>query len=568
MKTQTMEKKAKENTRVGVFLCECGREIAGSLDLGRIKEKVSKCNSVAFVKSMPYPCSKKGLAELKGTVAEQGLTHIVVAGCSPRTHSLLFRNACQEAGLHRSFFELVNIREHCSRVHQKNKARATSKAVELIHMGVAKVIFSEPRGFLREKVEPVAAVIGGGISGMTAALGLAARGVQVKLVEKEKALGGRLRDLHFVYPSYTGGMEFLREKVAEIEENPNIEVLFNTRVTKVNGHLGNYRITVRDSNGSREFLAGVIVVATGSEVFVPHGMYGYGTDKRILTQIELEKRMKKGDLKASHVVMVQCVGSRNEERPYCSRVCCTASVKNTIALKEKDPKMKITVLSRGFAEYVGDLDRAREMGVSFIRYDPARPPEVKDGLVKVFDSIAEMETYIPYDLVVLATPLIPRSNGEELSRIFKVPQDRYGFLVESHLKLRPGDFVPHGVYLAGSVHWPATISECISQGYGAAARAYSVIETGVVEKEPIVAVLEEGVCRGCGRCAEVCEHHAIEMVEKEDGLKQAMLDEIICNGCGVCVAVCPSGAISLGHLRPEQMEAVLDAALLYNPNNA
>lgn len=357
-------------------------------------------------------------------------------------------------------------------------------------------------------------------------------------------------------------MEFLRDKVAEIEENPNIEVLFNTRVAKVNGHLGNYRITVRDSNGSREFVVGVIVLATGSEVFVPHGMYGYGTDKRILTQMELEKRMRKGDIKASHVVMVQCVGSQNEERPYCSRVCCIASVKNTIALKEKDPEIKVTVLSRGFAEYVGDLDRAREMGVSFIRYDPARPPEIKDGLVKVFDSIAEMETYIPYDLVVLATPLIPRNDGGELSRIFKVPQDRYGFLVESHLRLRPGDFVPDGVFLAGSVHWPATISECISQGYGAAARASSVIETGVVEKEPIVAILEEGVCRGCGRCAEVCGHYAIEMVEKEDGLKQAMLDEIICKGCGVCVSVCPSGAISLEHLRPGQMEAVLDAALL------
>jgi len=556
-----MERNVKENARVGVFLCECGREIAGSLDLGRIKEKVSKCNSVAFVKSLPYPCSKKGLAELKGTVAEQGLTHIIVAGCSPRTHSLLFRKACQEAGLHRNFFELVNIREHCSRVHQKNKGKATAKAIDLIHMGVAKVLYCEPRDLLREKVEPVAAVIGGGISGITASLGLAARGVHVKLVEKEKTLGGRLKDLHLIYPSYIGATEFLREKVAEIQENQNIQVLSNTRVTKVEGHLGKYRITVSDPNGSWEFLAGVIVLATGSDVFVPRGMYGYGIDKRVLTQMELEKRMREGDLSAPNVVMVQCVGSRNEERPYCSRVCCTASVKNTIALKEKDPKMKITVLTRGFAEYVGDLDRAREMGVSFIRYDPARPPEIKDGLVKVFDSIAEMETYIPYDLVVLATPLIPREDGGELSRIFKVPRDRYGFLVESHLKLRPGDFVPDGVYLAGSVHWPATISECISQGYGAAARAYSAIETGVVEKEPIVAVLEESVCRGCGRCADVCEHHAIEMVEKEDGLKQAILDEIVCKGCGVCVAICPSGAISLGHLRPEQMEAVLDAAL-------
>jgi heterodisulfide reductase subunit A len=260
------------------------------------------------------------------------------------------------------------------------------------------------------------------------------------------------------------------------------------------------------------------------------------------------------------VVMIQCVGSRNEERPYCSRVCCTATVKNTITILEQAPGADITVLTRGFAQYVGDLDRARSAGVKFVRFDPERPPVVRAESVEVWDEIASQEISIPYDIVVLATPLIAHGDAVELADLLGVPHDRYGFMAEPQAKLRPGRFSPRGIYVAGAAHWPATVTECQSQAYGAAARAAELIESGRIERQSFIASADDLTCRGCARCRDACAHDAIVISEGEDGLKTAAVDEILCVGCGVCVQVCPSSAMKLLSMTREQLLAMVGAS--------
>jgi heterodisulfide reductase subunit A len=257
--------------------------------------------------------------------------------------------------------------------------------------------------------------------------------------------------------------------------------------------------------------------------------------------------------------MIQCAGSRNEERPYCSRVCCTASIKNTVLIKEKHPQANITILSRGFAEYAGDLDRAREMGVEIIRYSLERPPVVEAGQVTVYDEISDIEVRLPFEHVVLAAPLVASRSTRDLAGMLRVPTDEYGFMLEAHLKVRPEEFAPRGIFVAGSAHWPSTITEAILQGYGAASRAYELISAGRVVRTSHVSHIEEAFCRGCGRCYEECRHGAIEFVDDEDGMKRARVMAIQCTGCGVCVSVCPSGAIRLGGMSPRQTDLTIEA---------
>jgi heterodisulfide reductase subunit A len=269
--------------------------------------------------------------------------------------------------------------------------------------------------------------------------------------------------------------------------------------------------------------------------------------------------MKKGERPGDNIVMIQCAGSRIPERPYCSRICCTASIKNTVLMMEKYPDTKVTILSRGFAEYAGDLDRAREMGVEIIRYSHESPPVVGEGSVEVYDEISEREVSIPADRVVLAAPLVPSDSTRKLAEVLRLPTDEYGFIIEPEPKLRPGEYVPRGIYVAGSAHWPATITDSVVQGYSAASRAFDLINEGKVRKRAFVTRFAEDLCRGCGRCAEECMHGAIEIITGDDGLKQANHLPIQCTGCGVCVSVCPSGAFSLGFITSRQIGSIIEA---------
>jgi heterodisulfide reductase subunit A len=550
----------RHNQRIGVFLCQCGSEIADHVDLAKVEKEMRKLAGVTCVKTALYHCSRKGLQQLKEAVIEEQLNRVVVAGCTPRTHEGLFQQACEEAGLNRYLFEMVNLREQCARVHQNQNEKATSKAIALLRMGVAKVSASEPHDSLRAEIEPTALVIGGGISGMTAAVALANRGVKVKLVEKESRLGGMLRSLHRLYPSGVEADSYAEDQADTVRDNSNIGLLLDTHLTKLEGHVGGYQVTVENPRGSETLSSGVIIVATGSQVFVPHKMYRYRLQRGIVTQLEFEDMMKRGEVTARNVVMIQCVGSRVEERPYCARICCPTAIKNAVALKQRFLRTRVTILHRGFPEYVEGLDQAQDLGVSFMEYRLDKLPQVRRNIVKVWDQTIEMEAEIPFDLLILATPLVPRLEVEELSKMLKIPRDENDFLVESHVKLRPKEFVPNGIFIAGCAHWPATVGESITQAYGAAARAYALIEKGHLEREPTVAVLNEAFCRGCGSCEEVCEYSAIKLEQSDDGLKVSKLNQFLCTGCGSCVSVCPSGALKLAFLSDRQMQAVLEQA--------
>jgi heterodisulfide reductase subunit A len=509
---------------------------------------------------------------------------VVVASCTPRTHEPLFQATCEEAGLNRYLFEFVNIRDQCSWVHMGEGERATQKARDLIRMGVAKAALLEPLEETELAVQPTAAIIGGGIAGMTAALSLARRGFAVTLVEREPELGGTLRHLHKLYPTHTHARQLLERTLVDVGGHPHIEVLTSAEVRAVRGYIGNYELVVHSKQlGLRSGLpvqVGIIIVATGAEEFKPSGAYGYGNDPRVITQQELERFLAAADPQPalSSVVMIQCVGARDETRAYCGRICCMTAMKNAMLLKERDPRTEVYVLYRDievhgthFEDYYA---RARDLGVIFTRYTPQDPPQVADGQVIVYDELLGARLGIPYDLLVLTTPMVPGPGARELAKMLKVPVDEYGFFLEAHVKLRPLDFATDGVYLCGSAHWPAHLDEAISQAFGAAARAATILSKDQVRASGVVARVDEYLCRGCERCAEVCEFGAIEFAELEQGVgfygqlpgkagsrTVARVNPVLCKGCGACAVVCPTCAMRASHFTSEQVTAMVRAAL-------
>jgi heterodisulfide reductase subunit A len=546
---------------VGVFLCECGEEVAPVVDLKKLAEKLKGPGAPASVYTTRLWCSATGRRLLIEKIGGDGLDAVVVAGCSERTLGPLMRRAAEEAGVNPNRVALVNLREHCALVHRGKRAAATAKAARLVRAGIERVRRAERLEAIVSGVEHSAAVIGGGVSGLTVARALSARGIPVTLIEQDAELGGRLRDINRLFPSYRDSVEYAAEIASAVADDANIEVWTRSAVTGVAGHAGSYTLTVASEEAERELNVGGVVLATGADVLLPDGLFGYGTSAGVVTQLEFESMLRKGLGDKRRIVMIQCAGSRNEERPYCSRVCCTATVKNTITVLEQVPDAEITVLTRGFAQYVGDLDRARSAGVTFLRYDPERPPEVGDRTVTVFDVISAEEVQIPCDLVVLATPLVAYGETAELAGMLGVPADRHGFIAEPHTKLRPGRFAPGGVFVVGSAHWPATVTECQSQAYSAAARVAELLGSDAIEREPIVAAVDELTCRGCGECAEACAHDAMILVDGEDGIRTATVDTVRCVGCGVCTQVCPSSAATLMHLTPRQLLAVVGATV-------
>jgi len=550
-----------EEARIGVFVCHCGTNIGGYLDVPTLVEYARSLPNVAFSMDNLYTCSEVGLEEIRKAIREHGLTRVVVASCTPRTHEPLFRSTCEEAGLNPYLFEFVNIREQCSWVHMDDKERATNKAKDLIKLGVAKARLLEPEEEIEVEVHPSAVVIGGGIAGMTCSLSLANRGFQVKLVEKEEQLGGLLRRLYKVYPTGEDASRIFEAKIREIEGNPRVEVLTSSEVEDIGGFIGNYDLRVRSGEGERSLKAGVIVVAIGAEVFSPKGLYNYD-GKRVLTQLELEQRLRDRTLDADVVVMIQCVGARDEERTYCSRVCCMTAVQNAMLIKEANPNAEVFMLYRDMQTYGTKYEdfyrKARDAGVVFIEFLKDRKPIVEDGVVKVFDQFLGEELTLPYDLVVLSTPMIPQPDAKDLAKMLKVPLSEDGFFLEAHVKLRPVDFATDGIYLCGSAHWPSDIGESISQAYAAASRASIPLSKGRVKTEPLVSVVDEEKCIGCGLCESVCPFKAIRVEQTEKG-RVARTVVASCKGCGVCGAGCPVKAIGMRHFTDGQLLAQIDS---------
>jgi heterodisulfide reductase subunit A len=555
----------KEDIRIGVFVCDCGSNIAGYLDTQELADYAETLPHVAFVQRNLYTCSEGGINEIKKGIEEQNLNRVVVASCTPRTHEPLFRSSCGEVGLNPYLFEMVNIRDQCSWVHMKEKEEGTTKAKDLIRMGVAKAALLEPQETITSEVQRRALVIGGGIAGMTAALAFANRGYEVVLVEKEKNLGGMLNSLNKLGPTMMEASTLAGEKIQAVTEQSNITVFTKATVTEVQGFIGKYKVDIETESGIKKIDIGVIVVATGARSFVPEGLYGYDA-KRVITQLEMEKLLKDGmEPGVKNIVMIQCVGCRNEERPYCSRICCQTAVKNAILIKEQNPSAKVSVLYRDMQMYGVENEEmfrdSKAKGVRYINYDPANPPEVAPDNVRVHHALLGRDMLLPADLVVLSTPIISHEDAEATSRLLRVPVDENGFFMEGHVKLKPLDFATSGIFLCGSARFPANIREAVAQGLGAASRASIPLTKGSVVVEPVISVLaDEDACRGCGLCVALCPYGALEIQNTEKGRKVHVID-VACKGCGVCAATCYQHALSINSFTDKQIEAQLEAFL-------
>ncbi|UCG21092.1 MAG: CoB--CoM heterodisulfide reductase iron-sulfur subunit A family protein [Deltaproteobacteria bacterium] len=556
--------KLAEDIRIGVFVCDCGSNIAGYLDCPDIAEYAKTLSNVVFVKENLYTCSEAGINEIKDAIKEEKLNRVVVASCSPRTHEPLFRESCAEAGLNPYLFEMVNIRDQCSWVHMQERQDGNQKAMDLIRMGVAKAALLQPQEPIQSEMDPKALVIGGGISGMTSALVLANRGYQVFLVEKSKELGGLLRNLHKLAPANVDAQELLAKQAEAVKNHENISLLTSTTIKEIQGYIGHYNVTVSTNGTEDNFGVGVIIIATGAKVFRPEGLYNYD-GKGVITQFELEGLFRANKFKAKNVVMIQCVGARDEERKYCSRICCMTAIKNAIAIKEKDPKANVHILYRDIQAYGTEnealFQRSKQLGVRYIKYDQEKPPEVRKDGVKVYHHLLGRELELPQDLVVLSTPLIAGEDNEELSKLLRVTLDENKFFLEAHVKLKPLDFATDGVYLCGNAHYPATIREAVSQALGAASRASIPLAKGMMTVEPIVSILaDEDACRGCGLCVALCPYGALEIVKTEKGRKVSVIP-VACKGCGVCAATCYQHALSINSYTDQQVEEQIRAFL-------
>lgn len=558
-----------EEPRVGVIVCRCGSNIGGFVDVPAVVEYARTLPDVVFAEERLYACSQDAQEWIREMVEEHGLNRLVVASCTPRTHQPLFQETLRSAGVNKYLFEMANIREHCSWVHMEEPDLATRKAERLVRMAVEKARRLEPLEEGESGVVPRALVIGGGVAGMNAALGLAGSGFQVYLVEKEDELGGQARNIRFNARG-EDVQAYIRDLVDRVRREERINVFTGHRVREVSGFVGGFRTVIRDGEGREALLEhGAVVVATGGRSYVPRrGEYLYGEDERVVTQWDLEKRLAEEDPSLrdlERVVMIQCVGSRDEERPYCSKVCCTEAVKNALSLKKFSPRTQVFVLYRdirtyGFRE---DLYReAREKGVVFVRFDEGAVPEVRrvqGGLqVRVEDAALGGEAVLlESDLVVLSTGVTANPDNEELASLLKVPRNADGFFLEAHMKLRPVDFSTDGIFVCGLAHAPKSIEESVAQAAAAAARAESILSREKIVTEGIVAGVDEERCAGCRLCVELCPFEAVSY----DGEKKvARVNRSLCKGCGTCTAACTSGAIRLQGFRADQIYRQIEAA--------
>jgi heterodisulfide reductase subunit A len=544
-----------EDIRIGVFVCSCGTNIGGLLDVKALADFARTLANVTHTEDNLYTCSEVGLNSIKEAIVEYDLNRVIVASCTPRTHEPLFRECISEAGLNEYLFHFVNIRDQCSWVHAKYAEEAFEKAKDLIRMGVAKAINLEPLNKIEIDITPQALVIGGGITGMSAALSFSNQGFKTYLVEKEETLGGRLNDLYKIFPFDIKASKFLEEIIEKIQNSKNLEIFTSSQIETIDGFVGNFEVQIKNNSKMTNLEVGAIVIAVGSSLFTPSDMYGYDGTTRI-TQYELESKLKNNDVNANEVVMIQCVGSRNEERPYCSAVCCMTALKNALIIKEQKRDANITILFRDLytpgTKYEKYYKRAREKGVLFIQYTLDKTPIVEEKQVKVFNEKIGEEVIIPYDLLLLSTPLIANDDNQSLAQMLKVPLDANNFFLEAHVKLRPNDFATDGIFLGGSAKWPIDISTAISHGYAAASRASTILSHETIEVEGTTSYIPEwnkDLCKGCEVCINVCPYHAIDK-NKED---EIIIIEALCKGCGLCGASCTKGAIEIKHFTNQQI---------------
>jgi len=606
--------------RIGVFVCFCGSNIGGTVDVKSVAEYAKTLPGVAFSTSNLYTCAEDGLQSIKAAIKEHKLNRVVVASCTPRTHAPLFQATCEDGGLNKYLFTFVNIREHCSWVHMKEKEAATQKAKDLVRMGVARARLLSAQEEPRIGVEKSALVIGGGVAGMTSALSLAKQGFPVHLVEKDKELGGFVKNLNNLYVTTRDALETLRPLIDQVQSHKNIKVYLGSKVSDVYGYVGNFDVKIKTGDQEAKTKVGVIVVASGAIEYTKDTLYGYNVYKNVVTLTEFEIMCKNKTLpKVQRVAFIQCAGSRGQDKSYCSRICCNVAIKNAINIadnydnmlgqsqklgraiedvpvEQKAPteilerrrrrrgrgdeeeegvaaeekfgpsdKIEVTVFNRDIMSYGIEhelqFNKAREKRVRFVRYTPEHRPEVvmngEQLMIKYFHETLRVEREMPVDLVILSTPLMAAPDAVQISKMLKVPLGQDGFFLEAHVKLRPVDFATDGIFICGTAKGPADITEAIDQAEAAASRAAIPLMRGYVQAEAITAMVDQEVCSGCGTCLEVCPYGAI--VKNDNGLAEVIA--AACKGCGCCGASCPENAIVMTNYSDEQLIAETIAAL-------
>ncbi len=615
-------KEKEQEPRIGVFVCHCGRNIGGVVNVKEVVEYASTLPHVAHAEDNLYTCADDGLTSIKEAIKKYNLNRVIVSACTPRTHAPLFQKTIESEGLNKYLFEFVNIREQDSWVHSHDKEAATEKAKDLVRMGVAKAALLEPEEEQKICVEPTALIIGGGISGMTAALSLAGMGYRSYLVEKMDRFGGFVNNLANLYMEGGDAAKSIEPIIQRIRDNRLIHKYLNTKVVDVDGYIGNFRVTVEGPAGKDCLKVGTIIVATGAEEFEPLGYYGYDSFDNVVTLSELELMMKEKKLPpVKDVAFIQCVGSRGQELPYCSRICCNVSMKNALALAEMAEKgelgqgenitvektvgnesiseeiaaqrrqrrrrssrrhehegggerkaqpagrakVNVTIFNRTICTYGVHheiyYNKAREKGVRFLRYTPDRPPKIRASgnrlAIDYYHKTLQAERSMEVDLVVLAAPLVQNPDAKDLSKLLKVPLGPDGWFLEAHVKLRPLDFATEGIFVCGPARGPADISESVDQALGAAARAAIPMSRGYVQAEALFPQIDADTCTGCGTCIQVCPYNAL--YKNEDNKAEVIV--AACKGCGLCGSVCPEKAIDMTAFRDEQVMAQALAAL-------
>ena len=563
---------SEEEARVGVFVCHCGANIGRVVDVPAVAEYASTLDNVVHAEEGLFVCSTDAAEQISNTIRKKGLNRVVVAACTPRTHEPLFRDTLREGGINQYFFEMANIREHCSWVHSKQKEEATKKAKDIVRMSVARTVPLEPLQEFDLPVNKRGLVVGGGLAGMTSALALANQGFEVHLVEKDKDLGGMARRIHYTLDELDV-QAYLADLIGRIYQHPLVQVSHDATITDVSGYVGNFVTTIKSEGRVKEIQHGAAILATGADEYSPTE-YLYGEDDRVLTQLELEERISGGDeglANSQSLVMIQCVGCREEDRNYCARICCSQAIKNALKLKETCPQMDIFILFRDMRTYGFTEDyyrEAAEKDVKFIRWEPDDRPRVESATergkpvlrISVPDPILGQRLILDADLLVLSAALVPSAGIRDTARLFKAPLNPDGFFQEAHVKLRPVDFAAEGVYLCGTAHYPKHISETIGQAYGAAGRTAALLSQDSVTASGSVCEVNEHDCVSCGACITACTYGAIEFRETPKG-KKAWVNPILCKGDGLCCARCPTNAIMLKHYTDEEVFCQIDAAV-------
>ncbi len=554
---------SKKEPRIGVFVCHCGINIGSVVNVPEVLEYASKLPNVVYTERNLYTCSGDTQKKIKEMIEKHDLNRVVVASCTPRTHEPLFQNTCREAGLNKYLFEMANIRDQCSWVHRLEPERATEKAKDLVRMSIAKAATLEPLPQPKIPVTPSALVIGGGLSGIAAALEIANAGYEVHIVEKDKELGGHLRKIYHTLTGVDPQDTLVRLK-KELHEHKNVKVHLNDQVAEVKGYIGNFETTLKSGEKIKH---GAIVVATGGIEYEPTE-YEHKKHKNVIKQTELGELLHNGKFRANNVVVIQCVGSRNEEHPNCSRICCSTAMANTVKIKQEHPETNVFVLYRdirtyGFAEE--HYNEAARLGVIFLRFDADAPPKVSakghDLWVEVDEAFIEQRVLIKADYLVLNAAIHPNPDNKELAKMLKVPLNKEGYFLEAHMKLRPVDFATDGIFLCGLAHSPRLIGESVSQALAAAARVNTVLSKPFIEAEGVVSVVDEEKCIACGRCEEICEYGAPSITEVSPGMFKSRINEALCKGCGSCAVACCSGAIRPKHFKTEQILTMIEACL-------